>query len=86
LGLAFFLLLDETLFFFFADDCAAARGRAETTGAALTRSTAPTMASQFLFLIDSLSEDSPLFFRSRNCTGQKDRVKLVSARAPPDFE
>ncbi len=28
----------------------------------------------------------PLFFRSRNYTGEENGIKLVSTRAPPDFE
>jgi hypothetical protein len=55
---AFFLLLlfEEMSFFFFADGCAAAEAQAvDTTGAALTRSTAPRIESHVLFVIDSSS-------------------------------
>jgi len=58
LELAFFLflLLDETFFFFFAEVCAAAADRAtDTTGAALTRSTAPRIDSHVFFVIGSSS-------------------------------
>src|ERR1700732_1010918 len=79
------LLLAELLFFFFVEDCAAAEVRAvDTTGAALTRSTAPRRESHVLFVIDSSSLARALFFRSRNCTSEEDRIKLVSTRAPPD--
>jgi hypothetical protein len=48
--------LDETFFFFFVDVCAAAVDRAvDTTGAALTRSTAPRIESHVFFVIGSSS-------------------------------
>src|SRR5258706_5326946 len=57
LGVFFlFLVLDETFFFFFVDVCAAAVDRAvDTTGAALTRSTAPRIESHVFFVIGSSS-------------------------------
>src|SRR5260370_15485200 len=64
LGVAFFLPLPlaETFFFLFAEDCAAAELRAvDTTGAALARSTAPSIESHVFLVIDSSSELAPLF-------------------------
>src|SRR5258708_6152426 len=57
LGLFFlFLVLDETFFFFFAEVCATAADRAtDTTGAALTRSTAPRIDRHVFFVIGSSS-------------------------------
>src|SRR6266436_5040885 len=62
LGFAFFLplLLDEMFFFFFADVCAAAVDRAvDTTGAALTRSTAPRIENHVFSVIGSSSKTRP---------------------------
>ena len=90
----------DAVFFFFTDDCAAAvLPAAETTGAALTRSTAPRIQSQVFLVIGYLGglpfetqgkrvklAPRQLLLRSWDRTGEVHRIKLFATRAAPDFE